>query len=60
MKIDTYKSGASVTFEKAFPSGMYVVMLRNPRGEISDKIRCDDYRDACDYRKSFGAIARNM
>ena len=61
MKIYNYKSGAYVTFEKSNPPyGMYQVMIRNPSGEIHDKIRCDDYSDAMDYLRSFKKIARTM
>lgn len=52
------KSGWSVSIEKLFPSGMYLVELRNSVGDLHDKIRCDDYRLACDYFKSFKAIAK--
>lgn len=55
-----YKNGASVSMEKLFPSGMYLIELRNPVGDLHDKMRCDDYREACAYYKSFGNIARNM
>ena len=55
-----YKSGSSVTMEKLFPSGMYLIELRTPKGELHDKIRVDDYRMALDYWRSFCAIAKNM
>jgi hypothetical protein len=60
MRIYNYKSGASVTYEKSFPSGMHIVMIRNPEGDVHDKIRCDDYEDAMDYLQSFRKIARNV
>lgn len=58
MKSKLYKNDAFVTFEKL--NGFYLVQLRAPNGELHDKIRCDDYRAAMDYWKSFNAIARNM
>lgn len=54
-----YRSGAFVTMCKDLPSGMYTVKLYSANGELSDKVRCDDYRNALDYRKSFNAIAKN-
>ena len=58
MKIQEYKNGAYVTMEKLFPSVMYIVQCRNPKGELHDKIRLDDYKEACHYFKSFKAIAK--
>lgn len=55
-KIYDYKR-ASVTFEKTFPSGMYIVTLRK-NGEVNDKIRCDDYKEARAYCASFRKIAK--
>lgn len=55
-KIKLYKSGAYATMDK---SGMwYEVLARNPAGEVIDKIRCDDYRDALDYYRAFSALAK--
>lgn len=56
MKIYEGKDGARVVFEKT--GALYVVTLRNSRGEVSDKMRCDDYRMACEYRRAFLKIAR--
>ena len=57
MKIFTGKNGAWTSFEKL--NGWYIVKLYDAAGNLLDKIRCDDYRNACDYRKSFNAIAKN-
>ena len=59
MKIQEFKNGAYVTFER-LPSGLYAVMLRSPSGELRDKVRCDTYRAAIEYRRAFAAIARGM
>ena len=59
MKIQEFKNGAYVTFER-LPSGLYAVSLRSPSGELSDKVRCDNYRAATEYRRAFAAIARGM
>jgi hypothetical protein len=40
-------------------NALYSVIVRNARGDVHDKMRCDDYRDALDYYRSFKAIARN-
>jgi len=58
IKIYQGKGGAYVTFERLTPSGMWLVQLRTGAGELADKVRCDDYRDAIAYRKSFLRIAR--
>ena len=58
MKLKEYKSGALVTFDKS--DALYEVRLRAPNGELRDKVRCDDYRMAMDYWKSFNLIARSF
>jgi hypothetical protein len=58
MKIKLFKNGAYTTLEKQ-ACGYYSVQVRSPSGELIDKIRCDTYRDACEYRRAFNAIARN-
>ena len=57
-KIKVYRNGwnAYATRES---SGMYTVLVRDSIGNMHDKVRCDDYRNAMDYYKSFCAIARN-
>ena len=57
MKIQTFKRGYT-TFEKLTPSGMYQVKVY-VGDNLQDKVRCDDYRTAREYLKSFNAIARN-
>ena len=57
MKIKSFKNGYA-TFEKLFPSGFYLVECYIG-AELHDKVRCDDYRDAMDYYKSFALIAKN-
>lgn len=59
MRIQLFKSGACVTFER-LPSGLYAVALRSPSGELSDRVRCDSYRAATEYRRAFAAIAKGM
>lgn len=59
MKIQEFKNGAYVTFER-LASGYYEVLLRAPNGELHDKVRCDTYRGAMEYRRAFVAIAKGM
>lgn len=56
--IHLYKNDAYVTYEKS--NGWYVVRLWDCAGNLSDKVRCDSYREACAYHRSFKAIARGM
>ena len=56
-KCQTYRNGWSVLLDKE--RIMYCVILRDASGEVHDKMRCDDYRNALDYYRSFKAIARN-
>ena len=56
MRIKTYKNGHA-TMERLFPSGMYLVQVYiGP--QLHDKVRCDDYRMALDYLRSFNQIAK--
>lgn len=57
MKLYEGKNG-SVTFEKALPSGLYVVTLRDTKGNVADKVRCDDYHMAKDYLRAFRKTAK--
>ena len=57
MKVKEYKNG-HVTFDRLFPSGMYLVQLYKG-SEMIDKIRCDTYRSAMDYFQAFAKIAKN-
>jgi len=56
MKIKTYRNGWSTMMDKA--GYLYTVIVRDARGDIHDKMRCDDYRTACDYYRAFNAIAK--
>ena len=60
MKIWSFKSGAYVALERVSPSGMYIVTVRNPSGDVHDKIKCDDRRMALEYVKAFKKIAKNL
>ena len=59
MKIKEFSNGAWTVFERTPTSGMYVVKLYNPTGNLADKVVCDDYHNARDYLRSFNAIAKN-
>jgi hypothetical protein len=53
------KTGASVYFQRPNISGYWVVKLCAPSGDTIDRIRCDDYRAALDYRRAFINQAKN-
>lgn len=55
-KTKTYRNGWIAMLEK---SGMwYCAVVRNARGDVHDKVRCDDYRMALDYYRVFSRIAK--
>lgn len=56
-KIKVFPNGYA-TFERLFPSGMYLVQCYIGT-ELHDKIRCDDYHAALDYYRAFTSIAKN-
>lgn len=55
-KIQVYNN-CHCTMERLFPSGYYLLKVYIG-SELHDKVRCDDYRDAMDYWKSFKKIAK--
>lgn len=57
MKLYSYQHG-DVLVEKLSPSGMYLVQLRSSSGDLLDKVRCDDYRTAMEYKRAFSALAK--
>ena len=56
MKIHEGKNGRYVTFEKG--RTLYIVALKDSSGNLVDKVKCDDFRSAVDYRKAFIKQAR--
>ena len=58
MQIHEYKTGAWTTFERLTPSGLYLVRLYDPAGNLQDKVRADTYRGAREYLKAFNKIAK--
>jgi hypothetical protein len=60
MRCKEYKNGWSAMMDKfASPSGYYVAIVRNARGDVHDKILTDSHRAACEYYRAFNAIAKN-
>lgn len=57
MRSKEYRNGWSTVMYKT--GALYVVIVQNARGDVHDKVRCDDYRDACSYYRAFNAIASN-
>ena len=60
MKIKEQKNGAWTTFERLFPSGMYLVKVHDTSGQLIDRIMCDTYSAARDYLRAFNKIAKNQ
>ena len=58
MKITQYKTGAWIVSEKS--AGWYSVKLYRPNGELHDKVRCDTYRQAGEYKRAFDSIAKTL
>jgi hypothetical protein len=58
-KLKSYANGWTVYAEKGAYAGMYAVLIRTAAGEVYDRVRCDDYRMAMDYYKTFCNTARN-
>lgn len=57
-KVKEYRNGWSALIEQ-LPNGMFGAHVRRASGELHDKVRCDDRRDASAYFRAFCAIARN-
>lgn len=57
-QIKEYRNGWSAMLER-LPNGMYWAHVRTASGNLHDKVRCDDRRNALAYFRSFCAIARN-
>ena len=55
-KVFVAKSGAWTMFAKV--GGLYECKVYNAVGGLLDKVRCDDYRMALDYLRSFKKIAQ--
>lgn len=55
-RIKLFKNGASAYFGRC--SIGYETFARNSRGDVIDKMRCDDYRMALDFYRAFQALAR--
>jgi len=59
MKITEQKNGCRTVFERLSPSGYWCVKLYNAAGNLTDKVRTDDYKNALAYWKTFNLIAKN-
>lgn len=53
----SYRNGWSVMMDKS--GYLWTVLVRDARGEVHDKVRCDEYRVAMEYWRAFRAIAKN-
>lgn len=59
MKIKTYRNGWTVSAEAPAYNGLRTILVRNARGDVHDKVRCDTAAAARDYWRAFNAIAKN-
>lgn len=53
-----FKNGWTAFFSP-LPNGWFETYIRDARGDLHDRIRCDTRRDAMDYYKAFQSIAKN-
>ena len=58
MKIKTYKNGWHVIQEPPTYNGLRTVLVRDARGHVHDRARCDTASAARDYWRAFNAIAK--
>ena len=58
MKIKTYKNGWTVSAEAPACNGIRTVLVRDARGDVHDRVRCDTASAARDYWRAFNAIAK--
>lgn len=57
--IKLHKNGAWTTFDDCGGAdARYIVKLYGTTDNLLDKVRCDDYRDARAYLRSFNKIAK--
>jgi hypothetical protein len=56
-KLNVYRNGWLAMMEPQ-SQGMYLVLVRSANGDVYDKVRCDDYRNALDYFRAFNRIAK--
>jgi hypothetical protein len=56
-KVKIFKNEWSTHFSRS--GSWWCVVVRNARGDVHDKVRCDDYRSAVTYWKAFNAIAKS-
>ena len=60
-QVAEFKNGAYVVLEApSFPGGMSSVFIRDPQGNIHDKIKCDSRTQAREYFRAFKKIAKNL
>ena len=56
-KLNVYRNGWLAMMEPQ-SQGMYLVLVRSANGDVYDKVRCDDYRNALDSFRAFNRIAK--
>jgi hypothetical protein len=60
IQIKTFPNGGHTVIEADKIRHFWTVKCYRPDGELHDKIRCDDYRNALDYLRAFKQIAKNF
>ena len=60
MKIKTYPNGWHVIQDPPAHNGLRTVLVRDSRGNVHDRVRCDTASDARDYWRAFNDIARSQ
>jgi hypothetical protein len=57
MRIKNFNNGAYAIFEKM--GAWFHVIARGADGNVIDRIRCDNYREALQYWRAFKLLAKN-
>jgi hypothetical protein len=57
-KIKIFKNEACVTMERIALTGRYVILARDPIGNVLDKVRCANYRLAMEYWRALCKLAK--
>ena len=57
MKLNQYKNAYVISYREG---SWWNVALRSESGNLIDRVRCDTYRGAMEYRRAFCAIAKQF
>jgi len=59
MQLKIFKNGAVVMMDRQ-TNGYYLLKLRAPNGTLVDRLLCDDYQTAVEYRRDFSETAKKL